>query len=209
MRNKTIFPPFVATARPSSLLHVIRAHDIGDEHFHDEDDYSLDHDPRDNGLWLSDTVDLVSVGIDIGSAGTQIVFSRIRLQRQGDRLSSRYHVVAREQLYQSPVSLTPYAEGLLIDRDALARIIADAYRAADILPENVDTGAVILTGEALRRSNSQNIATLLAEYGGDFVCTMAGHHIEAMLAAYGSGAAWVSNQLGQRILNIDIGGGTT
>lgn len=75
--------------------------------------------------------------------------------------------------------------------------------------ENVDTGAVILTGEALRRDNAHAIAHILADHGGQFVCTMAGHHIEAMLAAYGSGAAWVSNQLGKRILNIDIGGGTT
>ncbi len=188
---------------------VIRLHEIGDDHYHDEDDYSQDHEHHKDGLWQTDTVDLTSVGIDIGSSGTQVVFSRIRLQRLSDHLTSRYYVVAREQLYQSPVSLTPYAAGLLIDRDALAAIIDDAYRGAEILPETVDTGAVILTGEALRRENAQNIGTILAEHGGQFVCTMAGHHIEAMLAAYGSGAAWASNQLKKRILNIDIGGGTT
>ena len=68
---------------------------------------------------------------------------------------------------------------------------------------------VILTGEALRRENAQAIAGMLAAQGGDFVCATAGHHMEAMLAAYGSGAARVSSEQGQRILNIDIGGGTT
>ena len=68
---------------------------------------------------------------------------------------------------------------------------------------------VILTGEALRRDNAQAIAGLLAEQGGDFVTATAGHHMEAMLAAYGSGAARVSSDQGKRILNIDIGGGTT
>ena len=68
---------------------------------------------------------------------------------------------------------------------------------------------VILTGEALRRDNAQAIAGMLAEQGGDFVCATAGHHMEAMLAAYGSGAARVSSDQSKRILNIDIGGGTT
>ena len=76
-------------------------------------------------------------------------------------------------------------------------------------PDDVDTGAVILTGEALRRENAKAIADVLAEVGGEFVCAAAGHHMESMLAAYGSGAAKVSHDRGAPILNIDIGGGTT
>src|SRR5205823_11421957 len=76
-------------------------------------------------------------------------------------------------------------------------------------PEDIDTGVVILTGEALRRENAAAIAGLLAEQRGDFVTATAGHHMEAMLAAYGSGASKVSYDQGNRILNIDIGGGTT
>ena len=187
----------------------MRLHDIGRDHYHDDDDYDLDFDPEIDGLWQADNVDLVSVGIDIGSSGTQVIFSLVRMKRLADHLSSRYCAVSREQLYQSPVSLTPYARDGLIDKDALAAIIDDAYRAAKMTPEHVDTGAVILTGEALRRENSRHIAEILSEHGGQFVCTMAGHHIEAMLAGYGSGAAWASNERGERILNIDIGGGTT
>ncbi len=194
---------FMATSMP---LHL---HEGDGDHFHDHDDYELDFDPEIDGLWQADNVKLLSVGIDIGSSGTQVIFSRIHMQRQGEDLSSRYCVVAREQLYESPVSLTPYAANLRIDDVALANIIDDAYRAAGMLPEQVDTGAVILTGEALRRENAQPIADLLADRGGNFVCTMAGHHIEAMLAGYGSGAAWASNELGATVLNIDIGGATT
>jgi ethanolamine utilization protein EutA len=185
------------------------AHETGDDHFHDLDDYSVDHDPRFDGLYQADNVVLISVGIDIGSSGTQIVFSRIKLQRLRDRLSSRYYVVAREQLYQSPVALTPYDENLLVDVNALTAIIDSAYRQAGMTPEGVDTGAVILTGEALRRENAEAIANISALRGGQFVSTMAGHHLEALLAAYGSGAAWASNELRKKILNIDIGGGTT
>jgi ethanolamine utilization protein EutA len=186
-----------------------RLHDIGDDHYHEDGDYALDFEPEDDGLWQADHVSLVSVGIDIGSSGSQVVFSRIELARMAAEMSSRYFVVSREQLYQSPVSLTPYAAGLTIDARELASIIDDAYTQAGFAPAEVDTGAVILTGEALRRENAHNIAHILADRGGNFVCTMAGHHIEAMLAGYGSGAAFAANELGAPVLNIDIGGGTT
>ena len=191
-----------------ALTPPFHGHETGDDHFHDADDYALDYDPELDGLYQSDHVTLTTAGIDICSSGSQVVFSRIQMQRLGDLLSSRYFVVARQTLYRSEVALTPYA-GALIDAEALRAIINDAYRAAGIAPADIDTGAVILTGEALRRENAQVIAELLAAQGGDFVCTMAGHHLEASLAAYGSGAAFESNRLGKTILNIDIGGGTT
>ena len=66
---------------------------------------------------------------------------------------------------------------------------------------------MILTGEALRRENSQAIAATVSQRGGDFVCAAAGHHMESMLAAFGSGAAKASKDGDRRILNVDIGGG--
>src|SRR5258706_7738632 len=188
------------------------------DHVHDgEDGADHDHDhffekegnPEDNPLWIQDHVSLRSVGIDIGSSGTQVIFSRINLRRMGEELSSRYFVVSRETLFQSPVSLTPYRSEELMDDAELGAIIDKAFADAGLHPDDIDTGGVILTGEALRRENAQAIAGLLAEERGEFVCASAGHHMEAMLAAYGSGAARVSHDTGKRILNIDIGGGTT
>lgn len=160
-------------------------------------------------LWQRDNVVLSSVGIDIGSAGTQILFSRVHLRRQAVDLSSRYLVVERETLFESPVNLTPYESDTLIDAHALGKIVDNAYNAAQLTPDDIDTGVVILTGEALRRENSEPIARILAEKCGDLVCASAGHHMEATLAAHGSGAAQSSYDRGERILNIDIGGGTT
>src|SRR6476661_2752746 len=180
----------------------------GDEAF-DHDDFGEDGSPENNPLWVQDHVSLTSVGMDIGSSGTQIIFSRINLRRLGEDLSSRYFVVSRETLFQSPVALTPYSSEERIDEAKLGAIIDDAYDVAKIHPDDIDTGVVILTGEALRRENSQAIAGVLAEQGGEFVTATAGHHMEAMLAAYGSGAARVSSDEGKRVLNIDIGGGTT
>jgi ethanolamine utilization protein EutA len=200
--------------------HTLADHAYGDEldHTHDEDaDHDHDHDHdigpagpiEDNPLWQADNITLTSVGIDIGSAGTQVIFSRVRMRRMGEDLSSRYFVIGRDTLYQSPVALTPYLSDVRIDEHAIGEIIDDAYRGAGIHPDAVDTGSVILTGEALRRENAKAIGELLAEMGGEFVCAAAGHHMEAMLAAYGSGAAKRSHDEDSHILNIDIGGGTT
>src|SRR5215813_8525692 len=187
-------------------LDLHHTHDGDADHDHDRfDDGPLDENP----LWIQDNVALTTVGIDIGSSGTQVIFSRVNLRRLGEDLSSRYYVVSRETLFQSPVALTPYASEERIDEARLGAIIDQAYGAAGVAPDGVDTGVVILTGEALRRENAQAIAAVIAEKGGDFVCATAGHHMESMLAAYGSGASRVSSEEGTRILNIDIGGGTT
>src|SRR6201987_5552917 len=187
---------------------VAHAHSGDADHDHDHD-FEDDGPVEDNPLWQQDNVSLTTVGIDIGSSGTQVIFSRVHLRRLAEDLTSRYYVVARETLFQSPVALTPYQSEERIDDEKLGAIIDDAYVAAGLPPDRIDTGVVILTGEALRRDNAQGIATILAEQGGEFVTAPACHHMEAMLAAYGSGAARVSSDEGKRILNIDIGGGTT
>ena len=186
------------------------SHEDGEaDHDHDHDDLGGEYDPTSSSLWLQDNITLQSVGIDIGSAGTQVIFSRVQLRRLSEELTSRYFVVERETMYQSPVTLTAYLSEERIDDQAVGRIIDAAYEAAGLHPDNIDTGAVILTGEALRRDNAKAIADVLAEVGGEFVCATAGHHMESMLAAYGSGAAKASHVRGVPLLNIDIGGGTT
>ncbi len=204
---------------PAQRKHRLEDHLHGEDygHSHGEDEVAdHDHDHfetggllEDNPLWIQDHVTLRSVGIDIGSSGTQVVFSRLNLRRLGEDLSSRYFVVSRETLFQSPVSLTPYRNEELIDDVELGAIIDRAYADAGLHPDDIDAGVVILTGEALRRENAEAIADLIAEQGGEFVCASAGHHMESMLAAFGSGAARVSHDTGKRILNVDIGGGTT
>jgi ethanolamine utilization protein EutA len=164
---------------------------------------------EENALWIMDNITLKSVGIDIGSAGTQVTFSLLKLRRLGEDLSSRYIVISRKPLYYSPIVLTPYLDEERIDDEMVGKIIADAYEASGLHRDEIDTGVVILTGEAIRRHNAQAIAEVLARQGGEFVCAAAGHNMEALLAAYGSGAALLSYERGCRILNIDIGGGTT
>jgi ethanolamine utilization protein EutA len=163
---------------------------------------------EDNPIWQQDNVILRSVGIDVGSAGTQVGFCKLHLRRIGEDLTSRYVVIRRTTLFRSPVRLTPYLDER-IDADALGTIVDDAYQAAHLRPDDIDTGVVILTGEALRRDNAEPITQTLAARSGDLVCASAGHHMEATLAAHGSGATRLSYDRAIRVLNVDIGGGTT
>ena len=177
--------------------HTLDDHVYGIDLAHTHDGYAdHDHDFPDeipleeNPIWIQDHVTLNSVGIDIGSSGTQIIFSRINLRRLGEDLSSRYFVVSRETLFQSAGRAHALSQRGAYRRGAARRRSSTTpMTTAGIDPDDIDTGAVILTGEALRRENAKAIAAIIAEKGGEFVCATAGHHMEAMLAAYGSGAA--------------------
>jgi len=137
------------------------------------------------------------------------MLARLRLQRLADALSSRYVVVERTVIHRSPIVLTPYRTDGLIDADTLRELVSSAHAAAGVTAEQVDTGAVILTGAALERPNAKAIAELFAAQGGRFVCASAGHRLEALLAAHGSGAVARSRDARVPVLNVDIGGGTT
>lgn len=158
------------------------------------------------GAWNPDLIQLLSVGIDIGSSTSHLMFSRLLLQRRSLELSSRFEVAEREILYRSSVLLTPYRDGDTIDTEALSQFIARAYAEAGVESSRVDTGAVICTGEAIKKRNAEAIVNLFADQGGKFVCATAGHNLEAILAAHGSGAVACSHD--GTIVNVDIGGGT-
>jgi len=152
---------------------------------------------------------LKSVGIDIGSSTSHLIFSHITLRRQGASLSGKFKVTNREVLYRSPIKLTPYLTATKIDTDQVNQFIQDAYKEAGLTAEDVDTGAVIITGEALKKENAQPIVEFFAKYSGKFICAAAGHNHEALLAAYGCGAVDLSKREHKMVLNVDMGGGTT
>src|SRR5262245_40639932 len=137
------------------------------------------------------------------------MFSRLYLQRLGKYLSSRFVVVNRETLHRSPILLTPYRADNTIDAAVLDSFVEAAYAEAGLRPVDVDSGAIILTGEAIKRTNARAVADLFAEHAGKFVCASAGHNLEAILAANGSGAVALSREPSQTVLNVDIGGGTS
>lgn len=192
--------------------HYHHDHDL-DFSFHDDEDSELpDSDggmEGESNAWLLDNVELITVGVDVGSSTTHLIFSRLHLQRLAQSLSSRFVVVERSEIYRSPILLTPFTSESTINVSLLSEFIDDSYRNAGISPGDVDTGVVILTGVALERKNSRAVAELFASHGGKFVCASAGHNLEGILSAFGSGAVALSRKLHGEILHIDIGGGTS
>jgi ethanolamine utilization protein EutA len=152
-----------------------------------------------------DEIRLVSVGVDIGSSTSHLVFSRLVLER----VDSGYVVAERAVLHESEVLLTPYAPDGLIDAVALRDFVDRQYALAGLTPALIDTGALILTGVAVRRGNARAIGEMFAAEAGKFVSLSAGDALEATLAAYGSGAAARSARENCRVMNVDIGGGTS
>src|SRR5262247_1342883 len=144
-----------------------------------------------------DEISVLSVGVDIGSSTSHLVFSRIVLER----LDSRYVVSKREAFYQSDILLTPYAAEDEIDADALGAFITQQYEIA--------TGALILTGVAVRRKNARRIGELFARQAGKMVAVSAGDSLETVMAAHGAGAVARSIRDRATVMNVDVGGGTS
>ncbi|MEL0042324.1 MAG: ethanolamine ammonia-lyase reactivating factor EutA [Candidatus Puniceispirillum sp.] len=156
-----------------------------------------------------DEIILKTVGVDIGSATSHILFSEIYLER----LDTRYIVSRREIIHRSDILLTPYSRDQDIDKDRLGAFFDNQYELAGLSPDDIDTGALILTGVAVRRRNARAIGDLFAAQSGKFVSVSAGDGLEAIMAGHGSGAASLSSRIDPgddgAVLNIDIGGGTT
>ena len=153
--------------------------------------------------------ELLSVGLDVGTTSTQMVVSRLRIQNRASSFAvPELEISEREILYQSPVYFTPLLEEKRMDAAALREIVEREYRSAGIRREDVDTGAVIVTGETSRKENAAAVMEALSDLAGDFVVAAAGPDLESVLAARGAGAVAYSEETGEAVLHMDIGGGT-
>lgn len=154
--------------------------------------------------------DILSVGIDIGTSTTQLVFSRISMENMSGYFAvPRISIVDKQVIYKSPVHLTPLNGPVLIDGEAVRELVAQEYRSAGFCPADVDTGAVIITGESARKENAAAVLDKLGGFAGEFVVSTAGPDLESIIAGKGSGVFQYSIDNGCAAVNLDIGGGTT
>lgn len=152
---------------------------------------------------------LLSVGLDVGTTTTQLIVSRLTVENRASSFAvPEMEIGNREILYRSAVHFTPI-NGSLVDGDGVRKIVLDEYEKAGISPEQVDTGAVIITGETSRKENARAVLSALSELAGDFVAATAGPDLESILAAKGAGAVEFSARTGKTVLHMDIGGGTS
>ena len=151
---------------------------------------------------------LLSVGLDVGTTTTQMVVSRLTAENKASGFAvPKLEITQREIIYKGPVRFTPLKGRDLVDGKALRTLIEHDYAAGGITREEVDTGAVIITGETSRKENAQSVLDELSDFSGDFVVATAGPDLESILAAKGAGA--YERSAGRRILHMDIGGGTS
>ncbi|WP_088225832.1 ethanolamine ammonia-lyase reactivating factor EutA [Desulfosporosinus sp. FKB] len=152
---------------------------------------------------------LLSVGIDIGTSTTQLVISHLTIENTAPLTAiPHFCITAKIPIFISPVYFTPFVDRLHVDASALRKIVATEYDRAGFKPEEIDTGAVIITGESAKKENAEEIIHSLAGYAGDFVTATAGPDLESVIAGKGSGAYQLAKTLGRCVINVDIGGGT-
>lgn len=153
---------------------------------------------------------LLSVGIDIGTTTTQLVFSRLTVKNAAsDFTVPDFSITEKEVLYRSGIHFTPLLSDTVIDAEGVRQIVEREYAASGFDRSDIQTGAVIITGETARKENARQVLTALSGFAGDFVVATAGPRLESILAGKGSGAQSYSEAHNCSVLNLDIGGGTT
>lgn len=154
--------------------------------------------------------ELISVGIDIGTSTTQLVFTKLIIENMASSFSvPRIVIVEKEIIYRSDIYFTPLISLREIDGPKIKEIIESEYQKAGIKKESINTGAVIITGETARKENAKEVLSTLSGFAGDFVVATAGPDLESIISGKGAGAHTYSKDHLTSVVNIDIGGGTS
>ena len=160
---------------------------------------------------IGEYLNVLSVGIDVGSSTSHLVFSGLTLRREMSfmNMSNRFHLINRKLIYEGNIIDTPLLDRFTIDIDAIVMFFEEEYKKAGITTEMVDTGAVIVTGETAKKQNAEEIVRRLSSSTGKFVSAAAGPNFESLLGAMGSGIVDQTQKEENTIINVDVGGGTS
>ena len=154
--------------------------------------------------------ELLSVGIDVGTSTTQVIFSALRVENTAGLASApSVNITEKRVTYRGDSHETPLLDATKINANELRALVESEYRRAGVRPGDVDTGAVIITGESARKENAAAVLQALSGFAGEFVVSTAGPDLEARMAGQGSGAQAQSKKRRRRVANLDIGGGTS
>ncbi len=153
---------------------------------------------------------LLSVGIDIGTSTTQLIFSKLTVKNTASAFNMpKVSITEKEITYKSKIYFTPLIDDRTINCEDIKKIIEKEYENANVKKADIDTGAVIITGETARKENARDVLEILSGFAGDFVVATAGPDLESIISGKGAGAAEYSKIHKKSVLNIDIGGGTS
>lgn len=154
--------------------------------------------------------EILSVGIDIGTSTTQLIFSNITIENTASSFSvPRISIVDKKIVYRSDIYFTPLISQKEINGERVREIVKSEYEKAGVSKDDVRTGAVIITGETARKNNANYVIQKLSGFAGDFVVATAGPDLESIISGKGAGADRISKEENTVVVNLDIGGGTT
>lgn len=154
--------------------------------------------------------ELLSVGIDLGTSTTQLIFSKLTVENMASSYTVPRMVITKKQIqYKSEIYFTPLLNHTTIDFEKIRDIVEKEYKNANVKKEEIHTGAVIITGETARKENAQEVIHTLSGFAGDFVVATAGPDLESVISGKGAGADLYSKEHSLTIVNLDIGGGTS
>lgn len=157
---------------------------------------------------MSETI--LTVGIDLGTSTTQLVLSELTIENLASAFSvPRITISNKRVIFRSAILFTPLLSEEAIDAEAIKQFVSQQYEKAGINKTEIQMGAVIITGETARKDNAALVLEALSGFAGDFVVATAGPDLESIIAGKGAGAASYSAAEQTRIVNLDIGGGTT
>ena len=84
---------------------------------------------------------ILSVGIDIGTSTTQVIFSRIVMENMAGFFAvPKISIIDKEVVYKSDIHITPLVNSYLIDGDKVRDIVADEFSKAGFTPADTQTG---------------------------------------------------------------------
>lgn len=153
---------------------------------------------------------LLTVGIDLGTSTTQLVLSELTVENFASAFTvPRISISNKKVIYRSDIIFTPLLNQTEIDAEPINEFVAEQYRKAGIKKQDIQMGAVIITGETARKANANKVLDALSGYAGDFVVATAGPDLESIIAGKGAGAQSFSESKRKPVVNLDIGGGTT
>jgi len=157
----------------------------------------------------TDRIELISVGVDVGSSTTHLAFSNLVLERDPLSPSRRFNIQKRDMVYEGRIIDTPLLSDNTIDTERLSEFLREEYGRAGMHRSDVQSGAVVITGETAKKENAREIVEFLSNGAGNFVSATAGANFESLITALGSGATARSKDQNKTILSCDIGGGTS
>jgi len=157
----------------------------------------------------TDRIELLSVGVDVGTSTSHLAFSNLILERDPHSPSRRFNIKERNIIYEGRIIDTPLMDDDTIDMDRLSEFLKEEYQHAGMHRVDIQSGAVIITGETAKKKNAKQLVEFLSNGAGDFVAATAGANFESFLTALGSGATARSKEYRKTILSCDIGGGTS